>query len=54
MTYNFNFYDYYHHLYNQQEIHIDDDVVHEDLSLHDIEDMGVVIPSLPDIGNKSF
>lgn len=54
MTYNFNFYDYYRHLYNQQEIHIDDDVVHEDLSLHNIEDMGVVIPSLPDIGNKSF
>lgn len=48
------FYDYYGKVYSQQSIDIPGEFVMNDLTLDELVEIGVTVPTLPDINNKSF
>jgi hypothetical protein len=48
------FYDYYGQVYSQQSIDIPGEFVMNDLTLDELVLIGVTVPILPDINNKSF
>ena len=53
-TLNIKFYDYYGNLYNQQNIEINSEEILLDWDLNDLIEFGVIVPTLPDVQNKSF
>lgn len=48
------FYDYYGQVFSQQSINIPGEFIINDFSLNELVEIGVEIPTLPDINNKSF
>lgn len=48
------FYDYYGQVYNQQTLNVQAEYIMDNLSLNELVALGVVIPTLPDVYNKSF
>jgi len=48
------FYNDYGQVYNQQNIDIPAEFIVSDLSLKELADVGITVPTLPDVSNKSF
>ena len=48
------FYDYYNKLYNQQTIKVPGELISKDLTLDDFVQLGLTVPTAPDINKKTF